>query len=124
MRVASGDNIARVESILDRLDRAAIELESTMLAANRATERMETAMSDTNMKMVTAFLSDLRLLQGDVAEIVGTSVETSKNVNAIAEFSEDRLDGFLRRMEAAALNIEEMTARLRDDPSLIIRGSE
>ncbi len=124
VRVASGDNIARVESILDRLDRAAIELESTMLAANRATERMETAMSDTNMKMVTAFLSDLRLLQGDVAEIVGTSVETSKNVNAIAEFSEDRLDGFLRRMEAAALNIEEMTARLRDDPSLIIRGSE
>ena len=124
MRVASGDNIARVESILDRLDRAAIELESTMLAANRATERMETAMSDTNMKMVTAFLSDLRLLQGDVAEIVGTSVETSKNVKAIAEFSEDRLDGFLRRMEAAALNIEEMTARLRDDPGLIIRGSE
>ena len=124
VRVASGDNIARVESILDRLDRAAIELESTMLAANRATERMETAMSDTNMKMVTAFLSDLRLLQGDVAEIVGTSVETSKNVNAIAEFSEDRLDGFLRRMEAAALNIEEMTARLRDDPGLIIRGSE
>ena len=32
--------------------------------------------------------------------------------------------GFLQRMEAAALNIEEMTARLRDDPSLIIRGSE
>ena len=30
----------------------------------------------------------------------------------------------LRRMEAAALNIEEMTSRLRDDPSLIIRGSE
>ena len=124
VRVASGDNIARVEAILDRLDRAAIDLESTMLAANRATERMESAMSEANMDMVTSFLTDLRLLQGDIAEIVGTSVETSKNVNTITEFSEDRLDGFLRRMEAAALNIEEMTARLRDDPSLIIRGSE
>ena len=124
VRVASGDNIARVEAILDRLDRAAIDLESTMLAANRATERMESAMSEANMDMVTSFLTDLRLLQGDIAEIVGTSIETSKNVNTITEFSEDRLDGFLRRMEAAALNIEEMTARLRDDPSLIIRGSE
>ena len=124
VRVASGDNISRVETILDRLDKAAIELESTMLAANRATQRMESAMSEDNMQMVTEFLGDLRTLQGDIGKIVGTSVETSRNVHTITEFSEDRLDGFLRRMEAAALNIEEMTSRLRDDPSLIIRGSD
>ena len=124
VRVASGDNIARVGTILDRLDRAAIELESTMLAANRATERMETAMSEANMQMVGEFLSDLRVLQGDISRIVGTGLETSQNVQIISEIGEDRLTGFLRRMEAAALNIEEMTARLRDDPSLIIRGSD
>ena len=124
VRVASGDNIARVGTILDRLDNAAIELESTMLAANRATQRMESAMSEDNMQMITEFLGDLRVLQGDIGRIVGTSVETSNNVHDITKFSEDRLDGFLRRMEAAALNIEEMTSRLRDDPSLIIRGSE
>ena len=124
VQVASGDNIARVGTILDRLDKAAIELESTMLAANRATQRMESAMSEDNMQMITEFLGDLRVLQGDIGRIVGTSVETSNNVHDITKFSEDRLDGFLRRMEAAALNIEEMTSRLRDDPSLIIRGSE
>ena len=124
VRVASGDNIARVGTILDRLDRAAIKLESTMPAANRATERMETAMSEANMQMVGEFLSNLRVLKGDISRIVGTGLETSQNVQIISEIGEDRLTGFLRRMEAAALNIEEMTARLRDDPSLIIRGSD
>jgi phospholipid/cholesterol/gamma-HCH transport system substrate-binding protein len=76
------------------------------------------------MQMVGEFLSDLRVLQGDISRIVGTGLETSQNVQTISEIGEDRLAGFLRRMEAAALNIEEMTARLRDDPSLIIRGSD
>ena len=124
VEMASRDNLDRIETILDRLDTAALELESTMIAANRTTQRMETAMSDSNIQTITDFLDDLRDLQADIGEIVGTGVETSRNVQAISEFGEDRLDGFLRRMEAAALNLEEMTARLRDDPSLIIRGGD
>ena len=34
------------------------------------------------------------------------------------------MNSLLQRLEAGAINVEEMTARLRDDPSLIIRGSE
>ena len=124
VEMASRDNLDRIETILDRLDNAALELESTMLAANRTTQRMETAMSDNNIQTITDFLDDLRDLQANIGEIVGTGIETSRNVHAISEFGEDRLDGFLRRMEAAALNLEEMTARLRDDPSLIIRGGD
>ena len=124
MRVASDNNLKRIETILNRLDSAAVELEGTMQAANRATVKMETAINEDNMVMVSEFLADLRTLQRDIGQIAATGIETSENLYAISEFSEDRLAGFLQRMEAAALNIEEMTARLRDDPSLIIRGSE
>ena len=124
MRVASDNNLQRIETILNRLDSAAVELEQTMQAANRATVKMESAINEDNMVMVSEFLADLRALQQDIGQIAATGIETSENLYSISEFSEDRLAGFLQRMEAAALNIEEMTARLRDDPSLIIRGSE
>ena len=52
----------------------------------------------------------MRTLQRDIGQIAATGIETSENLYAISEFSEDRLAGFLQRMEAAALNIEEMTA--------------
>ena len=124
VRVASENNLSRIETILNRLDSAAVELEQTMLAANRSAAKMETAINEDNLVMVSEFLADMRALQRDIGQIAATGVETSENLHSISEFSEDRLAGFLQRMEAAALNIEEMTARLRDDPSLIIRGSE
>jgi len=124
MRVASEGNLQRIETILGRIDSAALELETTLKSANRATLKVEDALSDQNIAMVTDILSEMQMIQSDIAEIVGTSMKTSQNVQKISEFSQDRLDGFLQRMEASAMNIEEMTARLRDDPSLIIRGSE
>ena len=124
MRVASDNNLKRIETILNRLDSAAIELEETMRAANRSAAKMENTINEDNMIMVSEFLADMRRLQRDIGQIAATGIETSENLYSISEFSEDRLAGFLQRMEAAALNIEEMTARLRDDPSLIIRGSE
>ena len=124
VRVASESNLERIEGILGRIDSAAAELETTLKSANRATLQVETALSDENIGMVTDILTEMKNIQKDIGEIVGTSMTTSENVQKISEFSQDRLDGFLQRMEASAMNIEEMTARLRDDPSLIIRGSE
>ena len=122
--VASEANLARVGSILQRLDGAAVELESLLQAATRATNRMEQAVSDDNLNLVNTILEDMRQLQNGVGEIIQTSNATSQNALRITELGEDRLDGFLQRMEAAALNIEEMTARLRDNPSLLILGSD
>ena len=115
MRVASDNNLKRIETILNRLDSAAIELEETMRAANRSAAKMENTINEDNMIMVSEFLADMRRLQRDIGQIAATGIETSENLYSISEFSEDRLAGFLQRMEAAALNIEEMTARLRDD---------
>ena len=58
--------------------------------------------------MVTDILTEMKNIQKDMSEIVGTSMTT--DVQKISEFSQDRLDGFLQRMEASAMNIEEMTA--------------
>ena len=47
----------------------------------------------------------------------------TNNAADVSDISEDRIEAFLQKLESAALNVEEMTARLRDDPSIIIRGS-
>ena len=124
MQVASNDNIDRIAGILDTLDSAAVQLEETMQAASRTTSRMEEIVSEENLVAINAILADMRLIQADIAGIVSTSMSTADNMQSITEAGEDRINGLLRRMEAAAINVEEMTARLRDDPSLIIRGSE
>ena len=66
----------------------------------------------------------LSALQTGVGEIIEASHATSQNALQITTLGEDRIEGFLQRMESAALNVEEMTARLRDDPSLLIRGRD
>jgi len=124
MKVVSGSNIARIEDILSRFDSATFELEKTMQATSRAAKRMEQTISDDNVRAIGAILADMQSLQKDVAAIVSTSIGTSENLRNITEAGEDRVNSLLQRLEAAAINVEEMTARLRDDPSLIIRGSE
>ena len=95
-----------------------------MQAASRATERMEQTISDDNIEAIDNILVEMQSLQKDVGAIVSTSIGTSENLRSISEAGEDRMNSLLQRLEAAAINVEEMTARLRDDPSLIIRGSE
>jgi len=124
MELTSTDNIGRIDGILDKLDNAAVQLEDTMEAASRTTSRMEAAVSEENLAAINAILADMRIIQADIGAIVSTSISTSENLQSISEAGEDRVGGLLRRMEAAAINVEEMTSRLRDDPSLIIRGSE
>lgn len=122
--VISNANLARVDSILGRLDSAAMELEVLLQTATRTTGRMEQAVSEENLTLVNTILQDMQRLQDGVGAIIETGDETTQNALRITELGEDRLDGFLQRMEAAALNIEEMTARLRDNPSLLILGSD
>ena len=62
-------------------------------------------------------------IQTQVADIMSSAELSAENTARLTSISQDRMDSFLQRLENAALNIEEMTARLRDDPSIIIRGS-
>ncbi len=122
--IVSQENIDRISSILDRIDESTTQLEVMMNSVSRSTGQVETIVSPENVKSVSDILQNLKSLQGDMAEITKTGLSTSRNVEAITEYSEDRLDSFLQRMESAALNIEVMTARLRDDPSILILGGD
>ncbi|MBL6625390.1 MAG: MCE family protein [Alphaproteobacteria bacterium] len=123
-RVASDANLGRVDSILTRMDAAAIELEALLATASDTLQRTDAVVSDENLRLVTTILQDMQTLQTGVGEIIEASHATSQNALRITTLGEDRIEGFLQRMESAALNVEEMTARLRDDPSLLIRGRD
>jgi phospholipid/cholesterol/gamma-HCH transport system substrate-binding protein len=123
-RVASDANLGRVDSILTRMDAAAIELEALLATASDTLQRTDAVVSDENLRLVTTILQDMQTLQTGVGEIIEASHATSQNALQITTLGEDRIEGFLQRMESAALNVEEMTARLRDDPSLLIRGRD
>lgn len=122
--VASTQNINRVGSILSRVDASAAQLESALASVGRSTGQVETIVGPENVARLSNILANLEQLQGDLDQIAKTTITTSRNIEQVSEFSEDRLEGFLLRMESAALNIEEMTARLRDDPSILILGTE
>lgn len=123
-RIASDANLDRVDSILTRIDAAAIELEALLTTASHTMQRTGAVVSEENLTLVTTILEDMQTLQAGVGEIIETSNETSQHALRITTLGEDRIEGFLQRMESAALNVEEMTARLRDDPSLLIRGRD
>ena len=122
--IASQENINRITGIIQRVDSSAQQLESLLASANRSTQNVEAIVGPENTARVGEILMNLKRLQDDVSEITKVGMASSRNIEQITEFSEDRLEGFLLRMESAALNIEEMTARLRDDPSILILGSE
>ena len=122
--IASNQNVETVSRILTRIDSAAAELTLVLESAGRTTTQIEGIVGEKNTQTIATILNNMEMLQRDIAEIVTVGKSTSQNVENITEFSEDRLDAFLQRMESAALNIEEMTARLRDNPSILILGSE
>jgi len=89
----------------------------------RSAEQTQALTSENNIELVETFLSDAMAIQTQVADIMSSAERSAENTARLTSISQDRMDSFLQRLENAALNIEEMTARLRDDPSIIIRGS-
>ena len=75
------------------------------------------------MMLVETFLKEAMEIQSQIANVIAVAGQSAENTARLTAISEDRMESFLQRLESAALNIEEMTARLRDDPSIIIRGS-
>lgn len=116
-------NIGKINDSLEQIEQATQLLQMTAEKGYQTAEQAQLLTSDKNMKNVEAILSDTVSLQGQLAELVSAAETSAENAARLTSISQDRMDMFLQRMENAALNIEEMTARLRDDPSLIIRGS-
>ena len=116
-QLTSDQNVSRINDSL-------MKLEETASLLYRSAEQTQALTSEDNLKLVEAFL---KRCYGDTdsgCRYHRSSAELSaENTARLTSISQDRMDSFLQRLENAALNIEEMTARLRDDPSIIIRGS-
>ena len=68
-------------------------------------------------------IDDVEIIRANLEVASESVMVATDNAANLSDISEDRIDAFLQKLESAALNVEEMTARLRDDPSIIIRGS-
>ena len=100
-------NLARVDSILGRLDLARINIQprwnSRCCSASR-TYPGDKELAGWNRRsvkkhIVTAntILQDMQRLQDGVGAIIETGDETTQNALRITELGEDRLDGFLQK---------------------------
>ena len=115
-QLASEQNVSRINDSLKKLEQTASLL-------YRSAEQTQALNSENNIELVETFLSDAMAIQTQVADVMSSAERSAENTARLTSISQDRMDSFLQRLENAALNIEEMTARLRDDPSIIIRGS-
>ena len=109
--------------MLDRLSTATQSVEAMSQSALATAQNVEGMTGEETRAKIMSLLDDVKRIRANL-EIASESVMTATdNVANLSDISEDRIDAFLQKLESAALNVEEMTARLRDDPSIIIRGS-
>ena len=115
--------LGKVELLLGRIDNSAGNLEEISKSVLRTASNIEEFSDGKVQRKIMKLIDDVEIIRGNL-EIASESVITASNNAAdLSDISEDRIEAFLQKLENAALNIEEMTARLRDDPSIIIRGS-
>lgn len=112
-----------ITQTLGRIDNAASTLEDITASALVSARNVETLTGRKIQARVLALIDDVDVIRQNLEIASEAVIVASNNAADLSDISEDRIDAFLQKLENAALNIEEMTARLRDDPSIIIRGS-
>lgn len=122
--VASEMNMTRINAALAHFEQASLDLKATLEIANRAVSNIENITDNQNATRINNVLGDLGETVSAMNEIVASSSQTSRVIQDMSMASSDRVEAFLLRMENVSLNLEEMTARIRDNPSLLILGSQ
>ena len=113
----------RVKTLLGRIDNSAGNLENISKSALRTANNIEEFSDGKVQRKIMKLIDDVEIIRDNLETASISVITASNNAADLSDISEDRIEAFLQRLENAALNIEEMTARLRDDPSIIIRGS-
>ena len=108
---------------LQRIDNSAATLETISRSALTSARNVERLTGDDVRNRVLALITNVEIIRANLETASEAVIVATNNAADLSDISEDRIDAFLQKLENAALNIEEMTARLRDDPSIIIRGS-
>lgn len=122
--VVSDMNMARINAAVAHFEQASAKLQTTLEIANRAVRNIEDITDNQNATHINSVLDDISETVSTMNDIVSTSSHTSQVIQDLSLASSDRVEAFLLRMENVSLNLEEMTARIRDNPSLLIMGSQ
>lgn len=112
-----------VAKLLSRIDTAAANLEDISQSALASAANVERLTGQEVQGRVLQLIDDVDVIRANLERASEAVVVATNNAADVSDISEDRIEAFLQKLESAALNVEEMTARLRDDPSIIIRGS-
>ena len=115
--------LAEIGGSLARIDNSAAMLEQITRSALTSAENVERLTGDDVRTRVMTLIDNVETIRANLETASESVITATNNAADLSDISEDRIDAFLQKLENAALNIEEMTARLRDDPSIIIRGS-
>ena len=115
--------LADVAALLGRIDNAAANLEEISQSALASADNIEKLTGQAVQGRVLRLLDNVDTIRANLERASEAVVIATNNAADVSDISEDRIEAFLQKLESAALNVEEMTARLRDDPSIIIRGS-
>ena len=112
-----------IANTLQRIDNSAATLEDISQSALASARNIEDFTGDKVQMRVMRLIEDVDVIRQNLELASEAVIVASNNAADLSDISEDRIEAFLQKLESSALNIEEMTARLRDDPSIIIRGS-
>lgn len=115
--------LGKIETLLGRIDNSASNLEDISKSALRTATNIEEFSDGQVQAKIMRLIDDVEIIRSNLETASESVITASNNAADLSDISEDRIEAFLQKLENAALNIEEMTARLRDDPSIIIRGS-
>lgn len=114
--LVSPERISTIDSFLNRLNNASGSVERSMASLERLA-------STKNMAEIEALIQNVGAIRDQLLLASQAITIASTNAAELSNLGEDRIESFLQRLESSALNIEEMTAQLRDDPSILIRGT-
>lgn len=122
--ITSNNNREAFNSILKRIENASKALELSSEETLQGIRSVRRLLNDSNMDTVSAFINSAEGMRSELMDTAVTIRNAASNISELSDMSDDQIEVFLQRLKNTALNLEEMTAQLRDDPSIIIRGTE
>jgi phospholipid/cholesterol/gamma-HCH transport system substrate-binding protein len=118
----------QIDRVLQNLDRASSQVSGTLDQAGSAFNQLQSAARTANDTFTGAnqAIADIRNpIQTDLTQLQQTMTEARRlieNLNTAVSANRDNIDETLQNFRVASENLREMTASLRQRPSLLIRG--
>ena len=118
----------QIDRVLHNLDRASSQASGTLDQASSALNEVQTAARTANDTFASAnrTIGDIRdPIKTDLAELQQTMTDARRliaDLNTVVSANRNNIDDTLENFRAASENLRELTASVRQQPSMLIRG--